>query len=69
MREYLTDGEGILLRGLIWVFMDSLVEAGHAAVQQLQVTLVQTVHGAPAHTPVKVVHSLSLQQSTVQFYQ
>lgn len=66
MREYLTDGEGILLRGLIRVFMSSLAEAGHAAgqqavVQKLQVTLVQTVHRAPTHTPIKVVHSLSLQ--------
>lgn len=49
--------------------MGDFAEAWHAAgeltlLQGQQVTLVQAVHGASTHPPVKVVHSLSLGQST-----
>lgn len=54
--------------------MGDLAEAGHAAgqltlLQGLQVTSVQTIHGASSHTPVEVVHSLSLQQRMAFRYQ
>lgn len=54
--------------------MGDLAEAGHAVgqltlLQGLQVTLVQTVHGASTHTPVEVVHGLSLQQRMALSYQ
>jgi len=72
--EYLAGNEGIFLRRLVWVFMGDLAEAGHAAgqlalLQGLQVTLVQAVHGASTHTPVEVVHRLSLWQRTPLSYQ
>lgn len=45
------------------------VEAGRAPgelalLQQLHVTLVQAVQGPPAHSPVEVVHALTLQSDT-----
>lgn len=49
--------------------MGDFAKAWHAAgeltlLQGQQVTLVQAVHGVSTHPPVKVVHSLSLRQST-----
>lgn len=54
--------------------MGDFAEAGHAAgqltlLQGQQVTPVQTVHGASTHSPVKVVHSLSLRQRMALSYQ
>lgn len=53
--------------------MSDLAEAGHAAgqltlLQGLKITSVQAIHGAPSHTPVEVVHSLSLQQKMALSY-
>ena len=65
--EDLAGAEWVFFWRLVGVLMGDLAEAGHAAgqltlLQGLQVTLVQTVHGASPHAPVEVVHSLSLQQ-------
>lgn len=67
VREYLTSRQGILLRWLIWVFMGEFAEDRQTAgelilLQRQQVAAVQAVHWVSAHTPVEIVHCLSLRK-------
>lgn len=67
-REDLARRQGrLLFRGLVRVLLVGEAEAGRAAgalalLQRRRVPLVHAVQRAPAHSPVEVVHALSLEK-------